>query len=127
MAVDRLETQFTARETCRWTAAPTQLSLRALKRVGRPLKDNPRLLIRHPWQGSGMIEVYADTEKAGCVKTQKSTSGACMLLGSHLIKSWSSTQGLSDNIVIRRGTILGRGESLRCRTRLPGPVARHRD
>ena len=38
------------------------------------------------------IDVYTDTDWAGCVKTRKSTSGGGLVLGSHLIKSWSSTQ-----------------------------------
>ncbi len=38
------------------------------------------------------IEVYTDTDWGGCPRTRKSTSGGCVMLGSHLIKSWSSTQ-----------------------------------
>ena len=38
------------------------------------------------------IQVYTDTDWAGCLKTRNSTSGGCKLLGSHLLKSWSSTQ-----------------------------------
>ena len=39
-----------------------------------------------------MLECYSDTDWAGGPKTRKSTSGGCLLLGGHLIKSWSSTQ-----------------------------------
>ena len=48
----------------------------------------------YPWQtmNTAEIQVYTDTDWAGCLKTRKSTSGGCMLLGSHLLKSWSSTQ-----------------------------------
>ena len=42
----------------------------------------------------GRVEVYSDTDWAGCQKTRKSTSGGGLVLGSHLIKSWSSTQNL---------------------------------
>ena len=38
------------------------------------------------------VVVYSDTDWAGCVRTRKSTSGGCILIGSHLIKTWSSTQ-----------------------------------
>ena len=38
------------------------------------------------------IEVYTDTDWGGCPRTRKSTSGGCVMLGSHLIKSWSSIQ-----------------------------------
>ncbi len=38
--------------------------------------------------------MYADTDWAGCAKTRKSTSGGCLVVGCHLIKSWSATQSL---------------------------------
>ena len=38
------------------------------------------------------VVVYSETDWAGCVRTRKSTSGGCILIGSHLIKTWSSTQ-----------------------------------
>ena len=46
----------------------------------------------YPWQEASTVEVYSDTDWAGCPKTRKSTSGGGLLLGKHLIKSWSSTQ-----------------------------------
>ncbi len=39
-----------------------------------------------------MIDVYSNTDWAGRPKTRKSTSGGCLMLGTHLLKSWSSTQ-----------------------------------
>ena len=34
-----------------------------------------------------------DTDWAGCLRTRKSTSGGCVILGhSHVIKTWSSAQ-----------------------------------
>ena len=38
------------------------------------------------------MDVYTDTDWAGCPRTRKSTNGGCALLGSHTIKTWSSTQ-----------------------------------
>ena len=73
-------------------SAPTELALRAMKRLGRYLKGKPRLVYAYPWQTVDTIDVYSDTDWAGCVKTRKSTSGGCMMMGEHLIKSWSSTQ-----------------------------------
>ncbi len=40
------------------------------------------------------IDAYSDTDWAGCPKTRKSTNGGCLMVGSHLIKSWSSTQAV---------------------------------
>ena len=50
------------------------------------------MVFKYPWQTASSIEVYSDTDWAGRPITRKSTSGGCLMLGSHLIKSWSSTQ-----------------------------------
>jgi hypothetical protein len=92
LASDRPELQFAGKEVCRWMSAPTDLSLVALKRLGRFLKDRPRLVYFYPWQDVDRVDTYSDTDWAGCLKTRKSTSGGCLMLGAHLIKSWSSTQ-----------------------------------
>ena len=94
LAADRPEVQFSAKEICRWMSAPTEGGVAALKRLGRYLEGHKRLVFRYPWQEAGSLEVYSDTDWAGCVRTRKSTSGGCLLLGAHLLKSWSSTQGL---------------------------------
>ena len=39
-----------------------------------------------------MLECYSDTDWAGCPRTRKSTSGGCLMLGRHVLKTWSSTQ-----------------------------------
>ena len=49
-------------------------------------------MYKYPWQTVDMVDVYSDTDWAGCIKTRKSTSGGCIMLGSHLLKSWASTQ-----------------------------------
>ncbi len=73
-------------------AAPTDKALDALKRMGRFLSSRRRLVYEYPWQSAERVDVYSDTDWAGCPKTRKSTSGGCVMLGRHLIKSWSSTQ-----------------------------------
>ena len=39
-----------------------------------------------------MVDCYSDTDWAGCPKTRKSTSGGVILLGEHILKTYSSTQ-----------------------------------
>jgi hypothetical protein len=73
-------------------SSPTDLSLAALKRLGRYVKDHQRLVYHYPWQSVSRVDTYSDTDWAGCLKTRKSTSGGCLMLGTHLVKSWSSTQ-----------------------------------
>ena len=92
LASDRPELQFAAKEVCRWMSAPTDLSLAALKRLGRYVCEHKRLVYHYPWQTVSRVDTYSDTDWAGCLKTRKSTSGGCLMLGTHLLKSWASTQ-----------------------------------
>ena len=39
-----------------------------------------------------IIDVYSDSDWAGCIRTRKSTSGGVMMLGNGVVKTWSSTQ-----------------------------------
>ena len=94
LSADRPEIQYATKEICRWMSAPTVAGVTALKRLGRYLAGHRRLVFSYPWQQAESFEIYSDTDWAGCVKTRKSTSGGCLMMGSHLLKSWSSTQGL---------------------------------
>ena len=44
LSADRPDCQFGAKEVCRFMANPTQLSVEALKRMGRYLSSHPRLV-----------------------------------------------------------------------------------
>ena len=92
LAADRPDCQFAAKEVCRWMASPTDLSLKHVKRLGRYLKGKRRLVYEYHWQTAGMIDVYGDTEWAGCLKARESTSGGRIMLGHHLIKACLATQ-----------------------------------
>ena len=92
LAADRPDVQYAAKEICRWMASPTEQGLVALKRLGRYLEHQPRVVYRYAWQTADKIECYSDTDWAGCPRTRRSTSGGCVMVGSHLLKSWSSTQ-----------------------------------
>ena len=89
---DRLDVQYVAKEICRWIPAPSDVGHAALKRFVRFLVRRKRLVFRYPWQRARMLECYSDTDWAGCLKTRKSTRGGCLMLGSHLIMTWSSAQ-----------------------------------
>ena len=49
-------------------------------------------MIKFDRQETDMVNVYSDTDWAGCPRTRKSTSGGCLMVGNHVIKTWSSTQ-----------------------------------
>ena len=61
------------------------------------------------------IDIYVDTDWAGCARTRKSTSGGVVMLGKHTIKHWSSTQPsvtLSSGEAEFYGVVRGSGQGL---------------
>ena len=92
LALDRADISQATKELCRRMREPTWADVEALRRVAAYLVGSPRLVFEFMWQAPADIQVFADTDYAGCVASRKSTSGGCMMRGAHLIKHWSSTQ-----------------------------------
>ena len=92
LSADRPDCQYAAKEICRWMSSPTELAMTALKRLGRYLAGKPRMVFKYGFQSADSIDWYSDTDWAGCPKTRKSTSGGVILLGEHILKTYSSTQ-----------------------------------
>ena len=80
------------KEVCRFMSRPMSLAQVALKKLTRYLRARPRMVFEFERQVAEGLEVYSDTDWAGCPRTRKSTTGGCAMVGSHLIKAWSSTQ-----------------------------------
>ena len=95
LALDRPDICFGAKELCREFAAPTPQSIFRLKRLVRYLCCKPRLVWRYDYEAqSPNIDVYCDTDVAGCMRTRRSTSGGVATLGSHVVKAWPITQSV---------------------------------
>ena len=92
LAADRPDVLYTAKEVCRFMSRPTNVAMAALKRMCRYLRARPRLVFKFPMQRADCVDAYSDTDWAGCARTRKSTSGGCLMIGSHIIKCWSATQ-----------------------------------
>ncbi len=115
LAADRPDIQFASKEVCRWMSAPTSCGWNGLKRLTRFLGGQPRLVYSFPFQEVEAIDVEVDTDWAGCARTRKSTSGGCIMLGRHAVKTWSSTQtgvSFSSGEAEFYGTIRGAGMGL---------------
>jgi histone deacetylase 1/2 len=115
LAADRIDAQYACKEICRWMSKPSAHSWKALKRLCRFFNGAPRLVYSYRPQSVECIDVYTDTDWAGCPKTRKSTSGGCVLFGSHAMKHWSSTQAsvaLSSGEAEFAGVIRGAGQGL---------------
>ena len=100
-------------------SAPTQSDWEALRRVARYLARHPRLVYDFPWQAPAELDIFVDTDFAGCIQTRRSTSGGCAKLGRHLVKHWSSTQkvlALSSGEAELAGILKGTSEGLGLRS-----------
>ena len=93
LAADRPDIQFAAKEICRRMSAPVRQDWAALQHLGRYLKGKPRSVVLYKWQNNPTVNVYCDSDCAGCVRTRRSTSGGVTMLGTHVVKTWSNTQG----------------------------------
>ena len=93
LAQDRPDLSFASKELCRDFANPTKKSVEKLKRAVRYLTHRPRLVWHFkPQISPEKITVFCDTDFAGCKETRRSTSGGCLMHGSHLLRHWSTTQ-----------------------------------
>ena len=92
LAMDRPDLAYPAKELCRRMKEPTKNDLVALRRIAQYLADSPRLVYTFVWQAPADLRVFTDTDLAGCRASRRSTSGGCIMRGSHLLKHWAVTQ-----------------------------------
>ena len=101
LAIDRPDIMFASKECSRCMSKPLNRDWEALKRLGRYLISRPRVVHMFRWQEKPeTLTAFSDSNWAGCKKTRKSTSGACFMHGSHLVKAYSRTQS---NIALSSG------------------------
>ena len=81
LAHDRTDIGFAVKELSRRMSKPRQHDMKDLKRLGRYLIGNERMILKFQRQDrNGMIDVWTDTDYAGCPDTRKSTSGGSIML-----------------------------------------------
>ena len=72
---------------------PRQADWALFKRLRRNLLGAPRQVQLFRWQAlPKSVDVFADSDCAGCQGMCRSTSGGVAKWGSHVIETWSSTQ-----------------------------------
>ena len=99
LSQDRPDIRFATKELCRRMAGPTLADWGRLKKLCRYLRGRPRLEQGRVEQGGapGVIDVYVDSDWAGCQRTRRSTSGGALFAYGVCLKVWSTTQ----NVVAR--------------------------
>ena len=93
LALDRPDLQYCSKNISKYISSPTPTAWRMLKRVGRYLVGAMRVVQLFEWQHRcSVLKGMGDSDWAGDRVTGKSTRGGCLMLGRHLLKSWSSNQ-----------------------------------
>ena len=93
LAQDKADIRLSAKELCREFAVPNRHSYAKLKRLTRYLVGCPRLVYKFDYQDLPTnVDIYTDTDFAGCKETRRSTSGGVIMMGSHTVRHWSKTQ-----------------------------------
>ena len=94
LAQDRPDVRFACKELCRSMSRPSVGAWRALKKLCRYVKGQPRVVQIVPFgnENSQLLEVYVDSDWAGCATTRRSTNGGALMWNGTCLKTWSTTQ-----------------------------------
>ena len=94
-STERPELQVVCRELAKGMKNPKNRHWLMLKRVVRFLKRHPRVVQRVGKSGHlKRLEVWVDSNHAGCIRTRKSTMGGVIQLGPVTIKTYSKGQAV---------------------------------
>ena len=86
LSQDRCELQFAVKDLARRMQQPNTKNTQALKRLVRFLKGSPRCLVVYGRQAEqSIVDVFSDSDSAGCARTRRSTSSSYVMLGGHLL------------------------------------------
>ena len=93
LSTDRVDIQYASKEICRRMSKPCRSDWKLIKKLARYLKGHPRMTNKFMYQQPYKhVTVRVDTDYAGCKATRRSTNGGMIMLGSHMVKSWATTQ-----------------------------------
>ena len=94
LSLDCPDLQFPSKSVAREMAKPTSGSWGILKKIARYMLKREAVVWEFCWQDEvEFAHTFGDSDWGGNVKDRKSTSGGCWMIGAHLIKSWSVSQG----------------------------------
>lgn len=93
LSLDRPDVMYSSKECSRRMSPPKNRDWEAVIRLVRYLIQNQRFVHNFEFQEMpSKMNTFCDSNWAGCRATRKSTSGCSMMVGKHLIKSFSKTQ-----------------------------------
>ena len=93
LAADRVDIQFANKEICRRMSGPCMSDWAKVRKLERYLRKHTRQVLWFAWEAvQSILQVYVDTDYAGCPRTRRSTKGGLVMHGGHLLKTWATTQ-----------------------------------
>lgn len=93
LSADLRDCHFSAKEVCWFMSRPTEVSVERLEQLACYLGDPKIPVYLNRWQEHiEAFDVYADIDCAGWLRTRKCSSRGCVMLRSHLLKSWAPIQ-----------------------------------
>ena len=93
LAQDRPELAFAAKEVARCMSGPDEAAWQALKRAVRFCMGHPRVIWEFVRQAPvQFLDVWSDSDFAGCLRTRRSTSCSMLMVGCHLLRATATTQ-----------------------------------
>ena len=93
LAQDRPDLAFSSKELCREVSVPNLNSFKKLKRLVRYICGLPRLVYTYKFQDMPTtVDLFVDTDFAGCKETRRSASGGAVMVGQCLVNRWAKTQ-----------------------------------
>nr|GEX07683.1 hypothetical protein [Tanacetum cinerariifolium] len=87
LTASRPDIMFAVSAYSRNQVTSTTSNLKAVKKIFKYLKGQPKLGLWYPRESPFVLEAYSDSDYAGANKDRKSTTGGCLFLGRRLI-SW---------------------------------------
>ena len=101
LALDRVDVQYAVKEIARKMSNPEAADWEKLKRLALYLKGRPRAVVEFDFVAAEEydalleeLDVFTDSDWAGCRRTRRSTTGGVATWAGMLVKSWSTTQAL---------------------------------
>ena len=97
IAQDNPCVQFAAKEICRSMAKPLLEDFQKVKKLARFMIGMKVVQFDYACQDEDeaiKLEIFVDSDWAGCMRTRRSTSSGLIKLGKHTLKTWSVTQAI---------------------------------
>ncbi|KAK9053095.1 hypothetical protein SSX86_029725 [Deinandra increscens subsp. villosa] len=87
LTTSRPDIMFSVCLCSRYQSAPKESHMKAVKRIFKYLKGQPKLGLWYAKNNDFSLVAYTDSDYGGCYLDKKSTSGGCQFLGNRLV-SW---------------------------------------